>query len=116
LRLRAPDHQPENYRQFPNLEKRRELGNPIRILREDEDGEGAGHIAETRDHQQDAQEARDEARSNDENPERKQPQPPEDLRDEDSLAVQTEKQVRQSVPLMRVEHRQEVGASAGEVQ
>lgn len=90
LRPGTPDQQPEQDRYFRDLERQRHLADERFVPRQDQGGEGSGQIGRTRDHQQDAQYPGDETRPNDENPERKQPEAPEDRRNDDSLAMQTE--------------------------
>ena len=70
-------------------------------------------VSDARDHEQDAEDAREEARPHHADPERKQPEPPEDLRDRDSLGVQLEGEVREGVPRARADGRQDGCAAAG---
>src|SRR5258708_13348005 len=69
------------------------------------------HIAGAGYHHQHAHGSRYETGSNGENSKRKQPKPPEDLGNEQSLAMQTKEQVDQGIQVTFVEDREEIGTT-----
>src|SRR5207302_9350072 len=86
---RTPDQEPQDYRQLSNLENPRDLTDRLPIGRKEYCCEGIGHVAAAGNEEQVADETRNETRSNDQNSGRKQPKPPKDLCDENSLVAQT---------------------------
>src|SRR6266516_3731605 len=110
LRLCPPDQKPKDDRQFCSCENAREPVNNRCVRWQKKRGKGTRHVAETCNEQQEAQYAGNETRSNNQNPERKQPKPPEELRNDKSLAMQPDKQVGEGIQLTGFKHRQKTGA------
>src|SRR5258706_3933027 len=96
LALRAPDEQPHDVRQLSqrqNLSQRAQRRQPW-----EEAHRGAEEITRGGDQEQDAEDLRNESGAQGEQSERHQPETPEHLNhDGDSLAVQSEEEIRQRI-------------------
>src|SRR5215469_15289404 len=86
---RAPNQKPEDYRQFRSLKNPSDLTDRRSIGRKQHRCEGIDYVPAASNEKQVSYEARNETRSNYQNSKRKQPKPPKDLSDENSLITQT---------------------------
>lgn len=105
------DEKPEDYRHLSEIERHRDARNESPVLRQDHGCNTTRQIGEARNHQQDPQEPRKEARLDYKDTERQKPKTPERHGNSGSTAMKSEKAQRQSVQLRFAEHRQVVGAT-----
>src|SRR6202171_4349348 len=95
----ASDQEPQDDRGFSEKNGKCDPRNDAPVLRQKEGGEALDRVGEAVRDQQDSKDAGNEARFVYENPERQKPKTPEDLGDEQSIAMQAEEDHRQGIQL-----------------